>query len=252
MLTGKKFLITGITNKQSIAYGIAKSMYDKNAILAFSYKNKKIKNRIKLLANDFNSNIVIPCDVSEDINIKKLFFDLKKKWKKFDGFIHSIAYADKKSLNGNFIKNLNKNQFSISHEITSYSFSALAKESIKMLNPGSSLITISFLGSSKVIPNYNVMGLAKASLESNVRYMAYALSDKNIRVNAISAPAIKTVSSVSIYNFKQYIKQRNKNSLFKSSITTYDIGNVASFLCSDLSKSISGQVIYSNGGDNIV
>ncbi|WP_343189699.1 enoyl-ACP reductase FabI [Buchnera aphidicola] len=251
ILLGKKILITGVSNKLSIAYGIAKIIRSYGAKLAFSYYPEKNKKKVIKLANLFKSNIVFFCDVKKDDSIKNFFFNLSKIWKKFDGIIHSIAFASKSQLSGNYLDVLTRKDFILSHEISSYSFSALAKESKDMLNNFSSLITISYIGSNRVVPNYNVMGLAKASLESNVRYMAFSLGKNNIRVNAISSNPIKTVSSYCIKNFKKIMDHSIKNSFIKTPIDTLKIGNSAVFLLSELSSGITGQVIYVDGGFNI-
>ncbi|QCI20404.1 enoyl-ACP reductase [Buchnera aphidicola (Brachycaudus cardui)] len=251
LLKGKKILITGVSSTRSIAFGIAKSMYHQKAELGFVCQNEKISNKIKHLAASMKSNIILSCDVSNDENIKKLFLNLMKIWKKFDGLVHSIAYCPKNHLNGDFIKNSTRKGFNISHEISSYSFLALIKECRKMLNSSSSLLTLSYLGAQRVIPNYNLMGLAKASLEANVRYMAYALGKNNIRVNAISCNPIKTISSYQMKNFNKINNFHHDSSLIKKSVTTENIGNVASFLLSNLSTGITGSVIYVDNGCNI-
>ncbi|QCI26739.1 enoyl-ACP reductase [Buchnera aphidicola (Thelaxes californica)] len=252
MLSKKKILITGITNKNSIAFGIATSMYQNKAQLAFSYQNEKIKNRMINFAKKFQSNIVIQCDFKKKKNIVNLFKQLKNYWKNFDGFVHSVAFTDDLSLQKDYLASLTKKNFLYTHNITSYTFSALAKYSQHMLNSNSSLLTLSFLGSQRVIPYYNVMGVAKASLEANIRYMAYSLGTKQIRVNGISAPPIKTIASKSIKHFYKIFQNYNDNKPLKRTVSIYDIGNVASFLCSDLSSSISGQIIYTDSGYNII
>ncbi|MCW5197679.1 enoyl-ACP reductase [Buchnera aphidicola] len=250
-LLNKKILVIGLHNKYSIAYGISKIIYKQGANLAFTYKNKKYKNKIKDIAKKFNSNIVLKCNMKKDSNIKNLFAKLKKIWLNFDGFIHSIAYLNKYSLKKKYIDSINLKDFNKSHHITSYSFSAIAKYCQFMLNKNSSLLTISYLGSKKFIPYYNFMGLAKASLESNVRYLACSLGPR-IRVNAISSGPIKTISSYGIKNFKK-IYSINKNfSPIKRNVSITEIGNTAAFLISNLSSGITGQIIYVDGGFNIV
>lgn len=251
-LSNKKILITGLASKLSISYGIAKSMFKQKAKLAFSYQNKKLKNRIKAIAQEFNSDIFLECDVSDDKSIKDLFFELKKTWSKFDGFVHSIAYAPKNQFNGSYIKTIDREGFKIAHDISSYSLVALVKYCEKMLNPNSSILTLTYLGSNRVIPNYNVMGLAKASLESNVRYMAYELGKKNIRVNAISSGPIKTLAASAIKNFKKMISYYKAATPIRRIITSEEIGNCAAFLCSDLSSGINGEILHVDGGFNIV
>ncbi len=248
-LNCKRILITGVSSKRSIAYGIAQAMYREGAELAFSYHNNK---HISLLAADFNSNIVIPCDVSDDNNIKSLFSNLSKIWKTFDGFVHSIAFTYSDQLKGDYIDVVSKKGFSIAHEISVYSFLSMAKISKSMLNKNSSLVTLTYLGAERVIPNYNVMGVAKASLEANTKYLANSLGPKGIRVNAISSGPIKTLASSSIKNFKKILNDSKKYTPIRRLITIEDIGNVAAFLCSDLSSGITGEIIHVDGGFNII
>lgn len=251
LLNGKKILITGIINKRSIAYGIAKSMYAHNAKLAFTYFNKNIKKKIKTIAQEFNSNIVLYCNFLDDNNIKKLFFNLFKYWDNFDGFVHSIAYTPKIQFSKDYISVINRKDFNITHDITSYSLVAMVKECQKKLNKNSSIITLTYLGSKKAIPYYNLMGLAKASLEANVRYIANVIGQKGMRINAISSGPIKTISSYNIKNFKKILSYANNFSPIHRLVTLEEIGNTAVFLCSDLSSGITGQIIYVDGGLNI-
>lgn len=252
MLENKKFLITGIANKFSIGYGIAKSMSKEGADLAITYQNEKLKSRVESCAKKLKSSIVLECDVSNDKNIKNLFFELSKRWKKFDGFIHSIAFAPSSQLTGDYIDSVNRKGFIIAHDISSYSFVAMAKACKNMLNKHSSLITITYIGSNLVVPNYNVMGLAKASLEANVKYMAHSMGSHNVRVNAISAGPIKTLASCGIKNFRKMLFNYEKVIPLRRLITTKEIGNVASFISSELSSGITGQIIYVDGGFNIL
>ncbi|WWO95466.1 MAG: SDR family oxidoreductase [Candidatus Dasytiphilus stammeri] len=252
-LTGKYILIMGVANSSSIAYGIAKAMHYHGAKLAFTYKNKRLKNKVQFLANQLHSEIVLPCDVSNDHKIQKMFEDLKKYWPNFDGLVHSIGYAPKTELSDDYVDNISRSGFKISHDITSYSFVALAKACRHMLNDNATLITLSFLGSQRTISNYNIMGIAKASLEANVRYMANSMGPtKGIRVNAISTGPIKTLAAYGIKNFKKMFSYIKSHSPLRRTISLEEIGNVASFLCSDLASGITGQVIYVDGGFNIV
>ncbi|WAI18576.1 MAG: enoyl-ACP reductase [Buchnera aphidicola (Acyrthosiphon caraganae)] len=250
-LKGKKILIIGISSVRSIAFGIAKSLYHQKAELGFVCQNEKITKKIKNLADSMESCVILSCDVSNDKNIKKLFIDLSQVWKNFDGLVHAIAYCPKEHLHGDFINTVTREGFNIAHEISSYSFLALVKECRKMLNNFSSLLTLSYLGAQRVVPNYNIMGLAKASLEANVRYMAYALGKENIRVNAISSSPIRTVSSYKIKNFNKIKNYSYSSAFLKNAINSEHIGNVASFLLSDLSLGITGSVIYVDNGFNI-
>lgn len=251
ILKKKKILICGITNIFSISWSIAKIMYQQGAELAFVYKNKKLKKRIKKLAKEVNSNIILQCNVNSDFEIKKLFSKLSKYWKNFDGIVHSIAYSSPEQLQHKYINVINRKDFLIAHEISSYSLLALVKESFSLLNKNSSILTLSYLGSIKCIPYYNVMGSAKASLEANVRYLSYYAGKKNIKVNAISSGPIKTTSSYIIKDFKKICLLYKKYSPLKRNITAKEIGNVATFLCSNLSSGITGQIIYVDAGFNI-
>ncbi|CAL4042918.1 Enoyl-[acyl-carrier-protein] reductase [NADH] FabI [Buchnera aphidicola (Pemphigus populi)] len=251
MLKGKKILITGISNKFSIAFGIAKVMYAHGAELAFTCRDNQSKKKILSFASELGSNIVVICNVTKDKNIKNLFAQLFNIWGTFDGFVHSIAFASKINLSGNYVNTITKSIFETAHNISSYSFVAMARECKDILNKNSSLVTLSYLGSQRVVPYYNVMGLAKASLESNMRYMANALGSNDIRVNAISSAPIKTVSACGIKKFKKILNIYPSMAPIRKPITSKDIGNTASFLCSDLSRGITGQIIYVDGGFNI-
>ncbi|WDI78867.1 enoyl-ACP reductase [Candidatus Purcelliella pentastirinorum] len=251
MLQNKKILIFGISSKLSIAYGIAKAMHFHGAKLAFTYQNEKLKNRVIKYASEFDSNKVFFCDVQDDCSLSKLFDDLSIVWDKFDGFVHSIAFAPRDQLSGDYIDVINRKGFEVSHDVSSYSFVNLAKIFRSILKEGSSLLTLTYLGSQYVVPNYNVMGLAKASLEANVKYMAYSLGKNNIRVNAISAGPIKTLASSAIAGFKKMLVFFKNFNFLKRLISTDEIGNVAAFLCSDLSSGITGEVIHVDGGYNV-
>ncbi|ABF13777.1 enoyl-ACP reductase FabI [Candidatus Palibaumannia cicadellinicola] len=250
-LTSKRLLVTGIASRRSIAYGIAQALYREGAELAFSYQNNKLKSRVEQFATDFNSSIVLPCDVAQDTSIKLLFSDLSKFWPKFDGFIHAIAYAPSNQLDGNYINTVTREGFAISHDISAYSFVALAKACRHMLNSNSTLVTLTYIGAERAIPNYNVMGLAKASLEANTRYMANAMGSDSIRVNAISAGPIKTLAASGIRNFKKMLSYYESVTPIRRLVTIEEIGNTAAFLCSNLSTGITGEVIYVDGGFNI-
>ncbi|WMY96166.1 MAG: enoyl-ACP reductase FabI [Arsenophonus sp.] len=250
-LKEKNILITGISSKLSIAYGIAKAMHKQGATLAFTYQNNKLKSRVEEAANQFDSNIVFSCDVASDNSIKELFLKLEKIWKKFDGFVHSIAYAPSDQFNGNYIDTVTRKGSEIAHDISSYSFVALAKACRKMLNANSSLVTLTYLGSERAIPNYNIMGLAKASLEANVRYMAHAMGPENIRVNGISAGPIRTLAASAIKNFRKMLSHCASITPIRRTVTIEEIGNCAAFLCSNLSSGITGEIIHVDGGFNI-
>ncbi|MXP50951.1 SDR family oxidoreductase [Pantoea sp. SoEX] len=251
-LNGKRILISGIISKLSIAYGIAQAMYKQNAELAFTYQDDRSKYRIEEFAKNFNTKIILPCDVSDDKNIKLLFISLSKHWKNFDGLVHSIGFAPTNQLSGNYIDTVNYEGFKIAHKISSYSFVSMVKECRMMLNPNAALLTLSYLGSKRAIVNYNIMGPAKASLEANVRYIANALGPEGeIRVNAISAGPVRTLASSGIKNFRKILEYYKKVSPIRRTVTIEEIGNTAAFLCSDLASGITGQIIYVDGGFNI-
>ncbi|AFA41237.1 NADH-dependent enoyl-[acyl-carrier-protein] reductase [Wigglesworthia glossinidia endosymbiont of Glossina morsitans morsitans (Yale colony)] len=253
LLLGKRFLITGMINKYSIAYGIARAIYRQKAELAFTYQNEKAKQRIeKIVQKEFNSNLLLPCDVNNKQDIHDLFQKLKKSWKTFDGFLHSIAYANPKNLSGNYLDSLTQEDFMHAHKISTYSFSEMSKLSRSMINSGGSIVTITYIGSERIIPNYNIMGIAKAALEASVRYIAYSLGNENIRVNAISAAPIKTLSASGIKNFKKMLKNYGNINPLKKIINIHDIGNVATFLFSDLSSIVTGEIIHADGGFHIM
>ncbi|QCI27179.1 enoyl-ACP reductase [Buchnera aphidicola] len=247
-LKNKKILITGILNKKSIAYGIAKAMNYQKASLAFTCLNKKNKYKIKKIAKNLNSNIVITCNFNNLNNIKKLFFKLFKYWNKFDGFVHSIAYSPKIQFSKNYLETINKKDFIKTNYITSYSLISMIQECKHRLNIGSSIVTLTYLGSQIVIPYYNVMGIAKASLEANVKYISNNFKKNQFRINAISAGPIKTISSYNIPNFKKILNYSKHFSPIQRLVTIEEIGNTAAFLCSNLSSGITGQIIYVDGG----
>ena len=250
LLKDKKILITGIANKYSIAAGIAESMHKQGAELAFTYQNERLLKNIKPIANACDSDILIECDVSNDTSIKDSFERLKESWVSFDGFVHSIGYAPSDQLEGDFLEVTNREGFKIAHDISSYSFTAMAKEAKSMLNENSALLTLTYLGSVQTMPNYNVMGLAKASLEANTRFLAASLGKHNIRVNAISAGPIKTLAASGVKNFRKMLSQHSKRAPLGRTVTTDEVGNVAAFLCSDLASGITGEITYVDGGFN--
>ena len=241
----------GITNIFSISWGIAKVMYQFGAELAFVYKRKKLKNRIKDFAKKLNSNIVLQCNINSDAEIKILSRKLRQHWKKFDGIIHAVACVPVSQLQENYIQIANRQDFLFTHESCSFSLVALVKEFYPLLNQYASIVTLSYLGSIKYVPCYNVIGPAKASLEANVRYLAYCVGKNNIRINAVSSGPIKTASSYKIPSFKKIFSIYKKCSPLKKSTTSKEIGNVTSFLCSDLASGITGQIIYVDSGFSI-
>ena len=250
-LEGKKVLILGLLSDRSIAYGIASAMKKQGAELAFTYQMEKHQGRVEKLAANFDSNLVLPCDVSNDDHIVELFPKLSAFWNKFDILVHSIAFVPKEALDGDFVQATTRENFKIAHDVSSYSFTALAKEALPYLNNNASLLTVSYLGAKRTMPNYNVMGLAKASLEANVRYMSHSLGDKGIRVNAVSAGPIKTLAASGIANFDKMIGYNEKHAALKRNVTIDEVGNTAAFLCSDLASGITGEITYVDGGMNI-
>ncbi|MBC8212018.1 MAG: enoyl-ACP reductase [Gammaproteobacteria bacterium] len=252
-LAGKKILIAGIASNRSIAYGIAKAMHREGAQLAFSYPNEKLQPRVEKFAAEFGSSIVLPCDVANDEDITQLFTDLHKEWNSLDGLVHSIAFAPREALAGDYLENLTREGFAMAHDISSYSLSAMAKAARPMMQgTNGSIITMSYLGSERALPNYNVMGVAKASLEASVRYLAAALGPEGIRVNSISAGPIKTLAASGIGSFKKILDEVEHNAPLRRNVTIDDVGNTGAFLCSDLAAGITGENIYVDSGYNIM
>ena len=251
LLKDKKILISGLANKYSIAAGIAFAMHREGAELAFTYQNERLLKNLKPIAEACNSNILIECDVSSDESITKSFSELKEKWPNFDGFVHSIGYAPADQLEGNFVDVTSREGFKVAHDISSYSFTAMARESKPMLNENSALLTLTYLGSVQTMPNYNVMGLAKASLEANTRFLAASLGKDNIRVNAISAGPIKTLAASGVKNFRKMLSQHSNRAPLGRTVTAEEVGNVASFLCSNYASGVTGEITYVDAGFNI-
>ena len=250
LLKNKKILISGLANKYSIASGIASAMFREGAELAFTYQNERLLKKLKPLAKEYGSNILIECDVSSDDSIKNSFVELKKYWNSFDGFVHSIGFAPADQLEGNFVDVTTREGFKIAHEISSYSFTAMAKEAKPALNDGSALLTLTYLGSMQSLPNYNVMGLAKASLEANTRFLAASMGKDNIRVNAISAGPIKTLAASGVKNFRKMLSQHSSRAPLGRTVTIEEVGNVAAFLCSNYASGVTGEITYVDAGFN--
>lgn len=251
ILSGKRILVTGIASNLSIAYGIAKQLKSQGAELALTYLGEKLKPRVEKFAQDFDTNIVLELDVASDESIKKCFEELHQVWGKFDGFVHSIAFAGQEQLDGDYVKAVTREGFRIAHDISSYSLVAMTKEALPYLNEGSSIVTLTYLGAERAIPNYNVMGLAKASLEANVRYIANSLGKKNIRINAISAGPIKTLAAKGIKNFSKMLDHTAAVTPLRRTVTTEEVGGVTAFLMSSLSSGVTGEVIHVDGGFSI-
>ncbi|GGI17852.1 MAG: enoyl-ACP reductase FabI [Oxalicibacterium faecigallinarum] len=247
-LQGKKILITGVLSNRSIAYGIAAACKREGAELAFTYVGERFKDRITEFAAELGSNLVFECDVAEDEQITALFANLGKVWPTFDGFVHSIGFAPREAIAGDFLEGLSREGFRVAHDISAYSFPAMAKAAAPMLNQGSSLLTLSYLGSIRALPNYNTMGLAKASLEASVRYTAESLGPKGVRVNGISAGPIKTLAASGIKDFGKILNFVKDHAPLRRNVTIEDVGNAAAFLLSDLSGGITGEITYVDGG----
>ena len=251
-LTGKKLLITGVLSNRSIAYGIAKACHREGAELAFSYVGDRFKDRITEFAADFGSKMVFDCDVSSDDQIAQMFTDLSQTWPRFDGFVHSIGFAPREAITGDFLEGLSREGFRVAHDISAYSFPALAKAARPYLSDRAALLTLTYLGALRVLPNYNTMGLAKASLEASVRYLAQAMGPQGVRVNAISAGPIKTLAASGIKDFGKMLKAA-ATAPIRRNVTIDDVGNAAAFLLSDLAGGISAEITYVDGGfSNIV
>ncbi len=247
-LQGKKLLITGVLSNRSIAYGIAQACHREGAELAFTYVGERFKDRITEFAKEFNSELVFDCDVGSDEQIEALFADLGKTWPKFDGFVHAIGFAPREAIAGDFLDGLSRENFRIAHDISAYSFPAMAKAALPMLTPGSALLTLSYLGAMRALPNYNTMGLAKASLEASVRYLAESLGKHGVRVNGISAGPIKTLAASGIKDFGKILNFVKENAPLRRNVTTEDVGNASAFLLSSLAAGITGEITYVDGG----
>lgn len=251
-LKGKKILITGLISDRSIAYGVAKSCFEQGAELAFTYQNEKHVERVAGFAREFNSELVFPLDVGNDQQITDLFVNLAKSWDGLDGLLHSIAYTPKNGLVGDFVDNVDRETFKISNDISAYSFVALGRAARKMMQGrNGSLICLTYLGGERVLPNYNMAGIAKAALESCTRYMAFAMGSEGIRVNAVSAGPIRTLASSGIGSFTKILDHMAHFAPLKRGVTTEEVGNAAAFLFSPLSSGITGEILYVDAGYNI-
>ncbi len=247
-LAGKKILLTGLLSNRSIAYGIAKACHAQGAELAFSYVGDRFKDRITEFAAEFNSNLIFDCDVGDDAQIEKMFQDLSVHWPQFDGFVHSIGFAPREAIAGDFLDGLSRESFKIAHDISAYSFPAMAKAALPYLSQDAALLTLTYLGALRVVPSYNTMGLAKASLEASVRYLADSLGSKGIRVNGISAGPIKTLAASGIKGFGKILSVVESAAPIRRNVTIDDVGNAAAFLMSPLASGISAEIVYVDGG----
>ena len=251
-LEGKRAVIVGLASNRSIAWGIAQALRAQGAELAFNYQTEKLKGRVEKMAAKLDSDIALPLDVTEDDQIQDFFGRLSKHWDGFDILIHSVAYAPAEQLQGGYIEAINREGFRIAHDVSSYSFTALAKASRPMIQNGGALLTLSYLGAVRSLPSYNVMGVAKASLEANVRFMAFDLGVDGIRVNAISAGPIRTLAASGIKGMRQMLTHVSEAAPLKRNVTIEDVGNAASFLVSDLAAGVTGEVLYVDAGYNTV
>lgn len=252
-LDGKRALIFGLASNRSIAWGIAKAMHREGAQLAFTYQTERLAERVRVLGAEVGASIILPCDVASDEQIQAVFDELGQLWDGLDIVIHAVAYAPREELQGDYLDHVTREGFRAAHDISVYSFAALAKAARPMMQGrDGALLTLSYLGSQRVVPNYNVMGLAKASLEANVRYMAQSLGPKGIRVNAVSAGPIKTLAAAGITDFRKLLDLVANNAPLRRNVSIDEVGNVAAFLCSDLASAITGEVTYVDCGFNIV
>lgn len=250
-LAGKRILITGLLSNRSIAYGIAKAMHREGAELAFTFQSERFQERVAKLASEFDSTLLFPLDVQDDAQIAALFDGLQQAWGGLDGLVHSIAYAPTDALEGDFLDGFSREAFRISQEISAGSFPLLAKAARPLMKGrNGALLTLSYLGAVRTIPNYNIMGLAKASLESAVRYMAVTLGPEGTRVNGLSAGPIKTLAASGIGSFGKLLSFNERNAPLRRNVTIEEVGNAAAFLCSDLASGVTGEIMYVDGGFN--
>jgi len=252
-LSGKRILITGVISNRSIAYGIARACRREGADLAFTYVGDRFKERVTDVAQEFGSTLVFPCDVGDDAQIAAVFADLAKSWDGLDGLVHAIGFAPREAIAGDFLDGMSREGFRVAHDISAYSFPALAKAAVPMMQDRrGALLTLTYLGAERVVPNYNTMGLAKASLEASVRYLAAALGPRSIRVNAISAGPIRTLASAGIKDFGKILDLVERNAPLRRNVSIDDVGNVAAFLLSDLAAGVTGEITYVDAGFNRV
>ena len=248
MLTGKKALIVGMASNRSIAYGVAESMAAQGAELAFTYQGEKLQNRVIKMAAEFGSDLVFPCDVTSDEEIASMAAGVRDAWGELDILVHSVAYAPSDQLEGDYLANVSRSGFSIAHEVSSYSLSALVSSLRPLFNSGAAIATMTYQGSERVVPNYNVMGVAKASLEASVRYLATSLGPDNIRINSVSAGPIRTLAAAGIKNFRKLLAVGEKINPLRCNVTIKQVGDTTAFLCSDMASGITGEVIHVDAG----
>ena len=253
LLSGKRILITGLASNRSIAWGVARAMRREGADLAFTFQNERLGDRVKKLAAELGSTVTIGCDVSADSEIDRLFEYLKDTWPALDGLVHAIAFAPREALDGDFLSGLDREAFRIAHDVSAYSFAALAKGGRELMREnGGAILTLTYLGSQRVFPNYNVMGPAKASLEATVRYLAQDLGPEGIRVNAISAGPIRTLAASGISGFRKLLDHAQQAAPLRRNVSIDDVGNAAAFLCSDLAAGITGEITCVDAGYHVI
>lgn len=252
-MAGKRALIVGLASKRSIAWGISEAFKREGAELAFTYQNEKLKPRVEKMAAELGSSMTYPLDVAHDEEIDAAITAVGESWDGIDVLVHSVGFAPREQLAGTYIESVTREGFQIAHDISSYSLAALAKAALPLMeNRNSSILTLSYLGAVRAVPNYNVMGLAKASLEANVRFLAADLGPRGIRVNGISAGAIKTLAAAGIAGFRKMLSHMEEVSPIRRNVTAEDVGNAAAFLCSDLAAGIAGEILYVDGGYNTI
>ena len=250
-LQGRRILVTGMLSNRSIAYGVAKACAREGAELAFTYQGEGVRDRVAELAREFGTDKVFPCDVADDAQVEALFRELAKSWDGLDGLVHAIAFAPREALKGAFHESVTREAFRVAHDVSSYSLAALAKAAAPMMKGRpAAIVTLSYLGAVRAMPSYNVMGLAKASLEAAVRYLAASLGPEGVRVNAISAGPIKTLAAAGIGGFSKILHFVEKNAPLRRGVTIHEVGNVAAFLLSDLASGITGEITYVDAGFN--
>jgi enoyl-[acyl-carrier protein] reductase I len=253
LLDHKRILITGLLSNRSIAYGIARACRREGADLAFTFQNDRFRDRVTEMAREFGSDIALPCDVASDEEIDRLFSALRGQWDGLDGLVHAIAYAPREAIAGDFLDGVSREAFRVAHDVSAYSFPALARAALPMMEGcRGALLTLTYLGAERVVPNYNTMGLAKASLEAAIRYLAASLGPRGIRVNGISAGPIKTLAASGIAGFGKILKFVEAHAPLRRNVTIDDVGNVAAFLLSDLAAAVTGEITFVDCGFNVV
>lgn len=252
-LANKRVLIVGVASNRSIAYGVAEAMHREGAELAFTYQGEKLKDRVAKFAQDFGSDIVLPLDVSSDTQITQVFAELATHWDGLDGLVHSVGFAPRDQLEGSYIDAVSREGFRVAHDISSYSLAGLAQAARPMMQGrGASIVAMTYLGAVRTIPNYNVMGVAKASLEANVRYLAESLGPEGIRVNAVSAGPIRTLAASGISGFRGLLAEAEQRTPLRQNVSIQQVGNASAFLCSDLASGVTGDILYVDAGYHIL